>query len=188
MAYNLRYQEGASNKPSGLDMTDIPGIKSNPKYGSDSMIEDTRNVSPPKYDNGASAEMSTFDVIRSNEEKVRNQIKYQNNSGICGPYLKFDKTTPSPKSPKIGMGVSSYNSHFSPGKSRTNPKIDLNNSYATIGGSSGGSNGLRHITNGDAMYRRSHLGGSIDFGTSRIPKVKYAQNIAFDKSDDFRIK
>jgi len=186
MAYNFRYQKGIDNEPSGLDMTDIPGLRSNPKYGSDAMLDDSRNISPPKYNTGANAEMTTFDMIRSNEEKVRNQIKYQNNSGIIGPYLKFDKTTPASKSPKMSLGVSAYNMHFSPGKQRANSKINLNNSYSSISNRSCGANGLRHIANGEAMYRRSPIGNSIDFSTSKGPNVKYDRNI--NLSDKFRIK
>ena len=189
MAYNYRYPETKGEGPSGLDMTDIPGILSKPTNVRERSMEKTRSNSPPKIRSGMNAEMLSSDVVKNNEDKVRSQIKYINNLGVSGPYLNVDQTTPAPKYPKLDPGVSSYKMHFSPGRSRERLPVKLNQSASTTISSFPQSVGLRHMANGDAMYRRSHLSSSIDLGKSGKPVVKYAQNLSMaKKSDDFRFK
>lgn len=186
MAY--RYNQHGESGPSGLDMTDIPGIKSGLGYPGDPKRDDSRSRSPPQYKSGKNAEMLSSDVIQINEDKVRKQISYYNKMGVSGPYLGFDKTAPSPKSPHIPMGTSAYKMQFSPGKQRMELPMKLSDSSSVIIPTVSGS--MRHMSNGDALSsRRNILSSSIDLGSSKKNRVKYGHNVSFDsKNDDFRFK
>jgi hypothetical protein len=186
MAY--RYIQNSKAGPSGLDMTDIPGIKSGLGYPGDPKRDDSRSRSPPKFNSGKNAEMLSSDVIQINEDKVRKQISYYNKLGVSGPFIGFDKSSPGPKSPHIPMGTSAYKMQFSPGKQRLEMPMKLSDSSSVIIPTMSGS--MRHMSNGDALgSRRNILSSSIDLGSSRKSKVKYAHNVSFDnKNDDFRFK
>ena len=187
MAYNYRHQ--GSHGPSGLDMTDIPGIRSNHGYKNGGQGDNSRSNSPARNVTGKSAEMLSSDLIMKNEDKIRAQIRYVNNLGVSGPFIGFDKTTPAPKSPKIPLGSSSYKMQFSPGKKRDQP-LKLTDSSSAIMQSSPSNFSLRHISNGEAMYsRRGVLNNSLDLGRSVKNRISYGKNISFDnKGDDFRFK
>uniref|UniRef100_A0A7S3KRJ2 Uncharacterized protein n=1 Tax=Euplotes crassus TaxID=5936 RepID=A0A7S3KRJ2_EUPCR len=188
MAYNYRYESNKENGHGTTEMTDIPNIRSKINYAKDSKADHSRSVSPSKYGTGPSGAMSSSDVVTMNEKKVRDNIKFANNSGSIGPYLKFDQTTPSPKVPKVGAPATSYASNFSPGKSREPAKLSLNDSYISKRSNGNPSMGLRHMANGDAMYGRGPLNSSIDFKSPGSNKPIYAKSMNLDKTDDFRFK
>ncbi|CAI2369490.1 unnamed protein product [Moneuplotes crassus] len=188
MAYNYRYENSKEDGFGGQEMTDIPNIRSRINYAKAKTMNDSRSNSPPKYTNGLNSEMLASDVVKLNEQKVRDNIIFANNSGSIGPYLKFDKTSPSPKVPKLGPPTSSYKNHYSPERSHEpikmslNESLDYNRSYNNL------SMGIRHISNGDAMYRRGALSKSIDFGPPSKTCFKYARDANLDKPDEFRFK
>lgn len=186
MAYNYRYENNKENGFGGQGMTDIPNIRSKINYSKPQIADDTRSVSPPKFDTGKNSEVFSSDLVKKNEEKVRENIIFANNSGTIGPYLKFDKNSPSPKAPKMAVGVSSYKTHFSPQKKREPTKLALNDSYSSTLNNTNASHGIRHMTNGDAMYRRAPMSNSIDFSAPSNNRVKYARNMALDKTGEMR--
>lgn len=183
-----RYTE--PDKPTGRDITDIPGKRHNPYIDSQAKRDNSRSRSPNKYSGLSTkgAEMLTSDMVYSNEAKIRNQIRHYNKEGICGPFIGLDSSGPAPKSPKIPMGSSSYKMHFSPGKKRDVLPKKLQDSMSMISNSTMPLN-LRHMSNGDAFNRHNALSSSIDLGRSPGSRVHQAKNMSFERSHDhFRFK
>lgn len=70
MEYHSKFKATAA--PSGLEMTEIPGLKSNPYILRGNKRDDSRSHSPSRYvASGKNAEMLTSDLVRSNETKVK---------------------------------------------------------------------------------------------------------------------
>lgn len=185
MAYNQRY--GTSGKPTGLDMTDIPGIRLNPYIKTDNQKEIPKQSSPYKYGgSGKGAEVLSADLVYSNEDKIRKQITFMNKEGVSGPFIGVDNKKNAPESAQIPLGSSSYNTHFSPGKKTGKLPIKMQE-LAPVAPIMSTSVGLRHLTNGDALVRQNYLSNSMDFGRNKNGSVIQAKNVSFDKrNDDFR--
>lgn len=185
MAYNNRY--AAAGKSTGLEMTDIPGMRLNPYIKTDNQKEVPKQSSPYRYGgSGKGAEVLSADVIYSNEDKIRKQISYMNKEGVSGPFIGVNNKKIAPESPKIPLGSSSYNMYFSPGKKTGKLPVKLQEP-APIAPMMATSVGLRHLTNGDALVRHSYLNNSMDYGRNKNGGVILAKNVSFDKrNDDFK--
>lgn len=191
MAYNNRYSK---EEAYGLSMTDIPGVASKPTILRGAKDRNnSRSQSPDRFGgSGKSAELLSSDVVKINEEKVRNQIYNMNKSGVCGPIIGYDHKTPllkSPKVPDIPLGSSSYKMHFSPGKQRESLPIKLQQSMSVVQ-TLPTKGSLRHISNGDALMRQSPMNNSFDL--KRVDNnfgMKKGTNPTFERTgEDFRIK
>ena len=195
MAYN-RYKD--VGKSTGLEMTDIPGMKHNPYIDTLDKKDESTSGSPMKPVSSKAAEVFSQDIVKSNEAKIRHQILFNNNQGVMGPVIELDKTRPAPKSPTIGMGASAYNLHFSPGKKRDELPLKLQNSKLSYNPLSYTSkpSGLRHISNQDAYIRGHYMGSSMDYSKSHKnmmplinPGVSKGRQVTYEKANDhFRFK